>query len=467
MATLTPQTEAYLASGVPTDLALVDVSLLPPNFYGHARVGYTGDWSYYATSTVTSDSITVVNGLSGGAVAGRWLRGVSGTPGANLIAQWYVNSSTGADTNDGLTTGTALATIAEVFRRIGRQAVAQNTTVTVAGNIAGALPIDVYVEQGVTLTIQGTRTVAVADQLAARTVWAASTQAVGAYTFTTTTGSLAAYVGAAFVQVHATPSQSSPVVKDLTSGQFRGLFCDTAAAGAQVEPGASALVDIYTVNSIAGNVTVHVRGAGYVKFIDLNVASTGITKVTSGGAIFQSCLVHSLTVTRSAHDVQIIASQAFDTIVYGRLQVSGSVCTYSASSALGVAGNSGTVQVLTLSLVQGGPLNVGNATEGSGFFQTVAPLAVADYGASYGVTVWPGSTLRVGDYFFITKGTPAAALGYVVMDGARIHYTGGKLIAAGGTAPTGFSTVAGTAKATGALPYVEATAGLAAIIVDI
>ena len=467
MATLTPIIEASLASGNPADLATVDVSLLPPNFYGGARVGYTGSWSYYASSSAPPDGVSVVNGLSGGAVSGRWVRAVAGTPGANLTAAWYVNSATGADYNDGLTALTPVATLAEVFRRIGRQAIAQNTTITVAGNVTGVLGIDAYIEQGVTLTIQGTRTVAVADQLAARTVWAASTQTVGAYTFTTTTGSLAAYVGAAFVQVHATPSQSSPVVKDLTSGQFRGLFCDTAAAGAQVEPGATALVDLYTVNSIAGNVTVHVRGGGYVKFIDLNVASAGVTKVTSGGAIFQSCLVHGLTVTRASHDTQLIASQAFDTFVYGRLNVSGSVLTYSASTPLTVAGKSGCAQVLTLTLLQGGPLSVGSGTEGGGYLQTVAPLAVADYGSTVGVTVWPDSTLRAGDYLFITKGTPAATTGYVVMDGARIHYTSGKLIAAGGTGPTGFSTVAGTAKASGALPYVEATAGLAAILVDV
>ena len=69
--------------------------------------------------------------------------------------------------------------------------------------------------------------------------------------------------------------------------------------------------------------------------------------------------------------------------------------------------------MLTLTLLQGGPLSVGSGTEGGGYLQTVAPLAVADYGSTVGVTVWPDSTLRAGDYLFITKGTPAATTGSV------------------------------------------------------
>lgn len=470
MQTLIPASVAYLPSGKPTDLAAIDISLLPPNQYAQVRVGYMGDWNYYAASALPVDNVTVVNATFGGGTLGQFVRNPAGTPGANLVTTWYVDTGAGADSNDGLTISTALLSIAEVFRRIGRQPVSQNVTINVKGNSTGSLAVDCYIEQGVTITLQGKRTVVVSDVLSARTVWAASTQTLGQYTFTTTTGSLAAYVGAAMVQVHATPTQISPVVKDLTSGAFRGLFCDTAASGAQVEPGATAAVDIYTPATISGNVTIHIRGGGYCQFNDFALATGagGFTKVTEGGAIFQGCLVHGFSVSRPAHDVQVIASEIFDPIVVGRAELYGSTCMVgTGTNGLTVHGGGALVQVQSLSLIDGGPLSVGSGTDGRGNMQTNAPCAVADYGTTVGVTVWPDSMLRLGDYFFITKGTPAATTGYVVMDGGRIHYTTGKLIAAGGTGPTGFSTVAGTAKASGALPYVESTAGHAAIIVDV
>ena len=452
-----------IRSTTPAALSATDLSLFPPGLFADATTTYQGRWDYRIDSLIAPDGKTVVAATG---QPGNWHREPNGTPGANLEPSWYINTATGDDTASGVVVSAPLASVAEVMRRIGRQPIMQNVTVTMVGSDAGALAIDIYIETGVTFTIQGTRTVILSDVIASHTAWSPSTAVVGDATFTTTTGSLAAYVGVSMVQLHSTPTQISPVVKDLATGKFMALFCNTAAAGAQVDPG-NVACDVYTINGFAGNVTVHVRGGGYMQFIDMNLASAGTnhTRVSLGGAIFQGCLVHGLIVTRGVHDVQVIGGEVFDAVVMGRAQSFAAVWAFGAATALTIQGNSGLVQVQTISMSFGGTLNIGSGTDGTGVMQTNAGFAVADAAVAVGVQVWPGSMLRCGDYFFLRKAV-AVTVGFIVMNGARIHYTGGKLIAAGGTVPTGFATVVGTAKASGALPYVEAVVGLASIIVD-
>jgi hypothetical protein len=68
------------------------------------------------TSTLTVDGVTVLATASG---SGRWLR--RSVPSLAWVSQttWHINASTGDDENDGNTAGTALATHAELVRRIG------------------------------------------------------------------------------------------------------------------------------------------------------------------------------------------------------------------------------------------------------------------------------------------------------------------------------------------------------------
>jgi len=75
-------------------------------------------------------------------------------------ATWYVNSSTGSDTNDGKTTGTALATLSELSSRISpngaTRTLSQNTTVFIAaGTYTGDNHIRISISGTHNLLIQG------------------------------------------------------------------------------------------------------------------------------------------------------------------------------------------------------------------------------------------------------------------------------------------------------------------------
>jgi len=133
--TLTPASVAYIDT--PADLELVDLSLIPPGQYDLVRVGYTGLWHYRGGETATVDHITVATALNapGG---GRWVRDPTGTPGAETVAMWYVTTASGSDAADGLASGTALATVAEVFRRLGSRPI---PTANVVLNGAGPVTL--------------------------------------------------------------------------------------------------------------------------------------------------------------------------------------------------------------------------------------------------------------------------------------------------------------------------------------
>lgn len=67
-------------------------------------------------SEQTADGITVAPTMSG---VGRWLRVPTTIPAYLIYEAWFINPETGDNQNDGSTSGTALATAAELYRRIG------------------------------------------------------------------------------------------------------------------------------------------------------------------------------------------------------------------------------------------------------------------------------------------------------------------------------------------------------------
>lgn len=139
----------------PANLALVDLTYIPTGQHVAAKTAYQGLWFLRNDSTDTPDGVTVVDALG---QAGNWHRDPAGTPGAHLAAAWYVDTAAGSDSASGITSLTPLASVAEIFRRIGVQEVAAATTVTINSGAAMLLsafggigsPVDGYARMVVT-----------------------------------------------------------------------------------------------------------------------------------------------------------------------------------------------------------------------------------------------------------------------------------------------------------------------------
>lgn len=89
-------------------------------------------WNFVVGSALTTDAITVVNGLGG-----QWLR-VLPSPDLSWAyqASWFCDPSGGNDENVGSTSGTAIKTLAELDRRLSTQMLQQTTSVSLLGSYA-------------------------------------------------------------------------------------------------------------------------------------------------------------------------------------------------------------------------------------------------------------------------------------------------------------------------------------------
>jgi len=112
-----------------------------------------------ATSTATADGVTIFAPLVG---PGRWFRQfglVNGTSNRwTQQAAWFIDPAGGNDENTGLTALTALATLAELQRRISGGLISQNTVVTLASGNYGALVLELTIDPTFTFTVQGALT---------------------------------------------------------------------------------------------------------------------------------------------------------------------------------------------------------------------------------------------------------------------------------------------------------------------
>jgi hypothetical protein len=121
-------------------------------------------------STLVPDNITVV-AASGG---GNWLREMLSDASWLYQATWFLNSSTGDDENDGLTSATSLRTHTELERRWSSdrsKRLEQDTVVTITGNVDNARDavIGMSPRAGFTLRYVGVPTVQRAATLTAAT----------------------------------------------------------------------------------------------------------------------------------------------------------------------------------------------------------------------------------------------------------------------------------------------------------
>lgn len=88
-------------------------------------------WIFRLGSEETVDGASIIDGIDG-----QWFRLPIPHPSWATEADWYVDPAAGDDENDGLTTDTALATVAEVTRRINGQTLQQQTTIWLMGDCA-------------------------------------------------------------------------------------------------------------------------------------------------------------------------------------------------------------------------------------------------------------------------------------------------------------------------------------------
>jgi len=84
------------------------------------------------TSTATVDGTNIVATLSG---TGRWIRNFSKNALWGIQYSWYVDSVNGDDGNDGATSGTALATMAECERRMTGNVYRSQVTINVLNDV--------------------------------------------------------------------------------------------------------------------------------------------------------------------------------------------------------------------------------------------------------------------------------------------------------------------------------------------
>jgi hypothetical protein len=134
------------------------------------------DFVFFTANTTTVDHKMIAS-VSGMANA-RWIRDPMPAAGQWNQVSWFVNTSTGSDENDCVSSGTACATFAEVRRRILNRYVpignTQSIAITIAGNLGDQDPIAVDMllvarNLATTVTVMGTPTTALLGTVASVT----------------------------------------------------------------------------------------------------------------------------------------------------------------------------------------------------------------------------------------------------------------------------------------------------------
>jgi hypothetical protein len=134
------------------------LSFLDTNFVDdHSELIVNSVRDYFVldkSSTLTADGITIIQPATG---PGRWIR--ENTPRTSWLYQstWYVDPTNGYDENNGLTSGAALKTVAELARRWAGRTIPQTTTVYIMSDTTtnDLLNVNVTLAAGVNLHFIG------------------------------------------------------------------------------------------------------------------------------------------------------------------------------------------------------------------------------------------------------------------------------------------------------------------------
>lgn len=221
---------------------------------------------YDATSALTADGLNVVNGIG----PGQFIRGST----VIVQADWYVNSVTGNDQNNG-TVGSPLQTLPELFRRwSGRALLSGITAATV--HLSGSFTTQVLslsgvnIQRGQSLVISGLLTTVASGSITAFTARNAATD-----TSATILANIS-FAGHAGRRIRLTSGANigatATVLFDLGGNTCRVSGFGTAA-GASISPVNGDTFDIETYDTQVGGCTIDFSGGGVVRAEDIDFTS--------------------------------------------------------------------------------------------------------------------------------------------------------------------------------------------------
>lgn len=221
-----------------------------------------GAWRLVLSSLVDALSATVTS-LSATVTALAATVAALSTGSTDLTqAAWYVNATTGNDSNTGATSGTALKTLAELYRRTQGRVWTVSSTIYLSGDFTEeSLVLDGTVLPGVQVVVRGDVTEVATGAISAFT----------AYNGATSTPSLiddggatdySAYVGLLVrITSGAAINCSAPLMKAVAAGQFRpGQFFSVDYL--QVNPAGADTFAIEDLTTKVGSFHIGLKGAG-------------------------------------------------------------------------------------------------------------------------------------------------------------------------------------------------------------
>lgn len=163
-------------------------------------------------------------------------------------ANWYVNATTGSDSNTGTSVDQALLTFAELYRRTQGRVFVNDTTFWLSGDFAGQqLALAGFVSPGKTVTIRGDVVQTHSGTFTAFTAWSPAAAQISVANDGTAT-SYAALVGH-FMRMTSGPANgnSAPIVKAVAAGQSRpGIFMSSDGLKATPAAGNTFVVENVT-----------------------------------------------------------------------------------------------------------------------------------------------------------------------------------------------------------------------------
>jgi hypothetical protein len=208
--------------------------------------------------------------------SGRWLRKLTYSLRWTRQTTWFVDSTSGDNENDGLTSGAALKSLEEFDRRVGKEIIGESGDVTV--NLLGTMvgvesPFAIFLRPRITawnrLFIKGTRTLIDSGTITSYT--AATNTHAGILTdtgqdFQTYVGDkqIAGTSGSINNRVAWALGNTGTTTIDVTQ------FYTTGGAG--IEPSGGETYDVYTVTRIEGGLVVEpsvIQDGGQIIFQDV------------------------------------------------------------------------------------------------------------------------------------------------------------------------------------------------------
>jgi hypothetical protein len=401
--------------------------------------------------------------------AGRWLltEGGNVAPSASVEqSAWFVNSTTGNDSNDGATPATALLTLAELTRRIGGGTLTLSTTITLTGDFsAQVFALDVTIDANVLVTVVGDLVIADSGSITAVMAAAPATNTRGQITDATqsftdksrlklTSGAIVgsiAYVtrviAATNVNVSAWALLSNPLTSQLpTIGT----------------PSIGNTYDVETLSTTIGRVQVQVHGSGRLVFKDLVItpATSGAHRATNDSSqlanvMFWGCRFGSAQSCLFYDSIACFISCAWD----GTMVLAKSVATMRATTNRGVlkADLSSEVQFARSCNFDGGTLWVSGHSEAT-ITGSPGDVEFSDVVADAAVTVDPGSVVDANQQLttIVWGANNTLSWAFLIRSGGFYTYavTTAPVLSGGGTADI---SLGGNNTAYGVLPAINAS----------